>query len=100
MSGDATALDGDIEDLDEVWDTLDTRYNHPEKYIPVALDPIIKFWKYKVYEHAAIRKFYFILRAAMIGVRKACLFHLLIEDQTLPSITARMPLGDWKQWVK
>ncbi len=28
------------------------------------------------------------------------LLHLLINDQTLPSILAKMPLNDWRQWAK
>jgi hypothetical protein len=65
-----------------------------------ALDPIIKFWKYKAYELSAIRKFYSLLRAAMMSARRGRLLHRLINDQTLPSIMARIPLGDWKQWAK
>jgi hypothetical protein len=36
----------------------------------------------------------------MMGARKARLLHRLINNQMLPSIMARMPLGDWKQWAK
>jgi hypothetical protein len=36
----------------------------------------------------------------MLGARKAGLLHRLINDQMLPSILARMPMGDWKQWAK
>ncbi len=49
---------GDIEDLDKVLDTLDTCDNRPEKYTAEALEPDVKFRKYKAYEHAAIREFY------------------------------------------
>jgi hypothetical protein len=91
LSGEAKAMIGDIEGLDEVWDTLDTCYDHPEKYITEALDPVIKFRKDKVNEHAAIREFFYLLRAAMMGARKACLLHRLISDQTLSHIMARMP---------
>jgi hypothetical protein len=52
-------LVGDVEELDKVWDTLDTCYNQPEKYIAEALDPVIKFRKYKVFEDTAIWKFLF-----------------------------------------
>ncbi len=41
------AVVGDIEDLDKVWDTLNTCYNRSEKYITEALDPIIKFQRYQ-----------------------------------------------------
>ncbi len=56
--------------------------------------------KYKAYEHADIREFYSLLRTTLIGARKAQLLLRLINDQTLPGIMARMPLGDWKQWAK
>ncbi len=46
-----------------------TCYNHPEKYIVEVLDPIVKFHRYKVHEHAAIREFYYFLKAAMIGTK-------------------------------
>jgi hypothetical protein len=62
---------GIVEDLNEVWGTLDVCYVCPEKYITEALDPVVKFRKYKAYEHAPIRKFYSLLRAAMIGGRRA-----------------------------
>jgi hypothetical protein len=40
---------GDIEELMEMWKTLDICYNRPEKYIAEASDPIVKFRKYKVF---------------------------------------------------
>jgi hypothetical protein len=33
------ALLGDMEELDKVWEMLDTCYNHPQKYIAEALEP-------------------------------------------------------------
>jgi hypothetical protein len=45
-------------------------------------------------------EFYSLLRAAIMGARKAYLLHRLINYQTLPSIMARMPLGAWKRWAK
>jgi hypothetical protein len=75
---------------------LDTCFHCPEKYIVEALEANIKFKKYKVLEHAAIRKFYSLLRAAMIGVRGVHLLPELINEQMLPGITRCMPPGDWK----
>ncbi len=46
------ALVGDLEELDEVWDTC---YDRPEKYIAVALELIVKFISYKVFGHLAIK---------------------------------------------
>jgi hypothetical protein len=58
----------DIDDLQEIWDTLDTCYDQPEKYIGEALDPIIKFRKYRAFKNGAIRGFYSLLRSNMLGV--------------------------------
>jgi hypothetical protein len=90
----------DIEDMQEVWDTLDTYFDQPEKYILEALDPIVKFRRYRVFDKGAVQEFYSLLKSAMMGARKAGLLHHLITDQTLPGILAKMPVGDWKRWAK
>jgi hypothetical protein len=54
LSGGVKAMVGDIEDLDEVRDTLDTCYDRPEKYIAAALDPIINFCKYKAFRNKGV----------------------------------------------
>ncbi len=64
-------LVNDIDDLREAWNTLDTCFDRPEKYISEALDPVVKFRSYKAFDNGAIREFYSILRAAMMGARKA-----------------------------
>jgi hypothetical protein len=64
-------LVNDIDDLREAWSTLDTCFDQPEKYIAEALDPVIKFRSYKAFDNGAIREFYSLLRAAMMGARKA-----------------------------
>jgi hypothetical protein len=79
-------LVNDIDDLREAWYTLDTCFDRPEKYISEALDPVIRFRSYKAFDSGAIREFYSILRAAMMGARKAGLLRRLINDQTLPGI--------------
>ncbi len=53
-----------------------------------------------MFDNGAIREFYSLLRAAMMGARKARLLHRLVNDQTLPSILAKMPPNDWRQWAK
>jgi hypothetical protein len=93
-------LVNDIDDLREAWNTLDTCFDRPEKYISEALDLVVKFRSYKALDNGAIREFYSILRAAMMGARKAGLFGRLINDQTLPGILAKMPPTDWRQWAK
>ncbi len=42
----------EIEDLQEIWDTLDTCFDRLEKYIAEALDPIVKF------KNGTIREFF------------------------------------------
>jgi hypothetical protein len=89
-------LVNDIDDLREAWNTLDTCFDWPEKYIAEALDPVVKFRGYKAFDNSAIREFYSLLRAAMMGARKAGLLSRLINDQTLPGILAKMPPSDWR----
>jgi hypothetical protein len=86
LVGSMLAMVNAIKDLQEIWDTHDTCYDQPEKYIAKTLDPIIKFRKYRAFENGIIREFYSLLRSAMLGARKAGLLHRLINDQTLPSI--------------
>ncbi len=93
-------LVNDIEDLREAWNTLDMCLDRPEKYIAEALEPIVKFRSYKMFDNGAIREFYSLPRAAMMGARKAGLLHRLINNQTLLSILAKMPPNDWRQWAK
>jgi hypothetical protein len=93
-------LVNDIDDLREAWNTLDTCFDRPEKYISEALDPVVRFRSYKAFDSGAIREFYSILRAAMMGARKAGLLGRLINDQTLPGILAKMPPTDWRQWAR
>jgi hypothetical protein len=90
----------DIDGLREVWDTLNTCYDRPDKYIFEALDPVVKFRAYKPFDSGAIREFYSLLRAAMMGARKAGMLGRLINDQTLPNILGRMPPMDWRQWAR
>jgi hypothetical protein len=79
---------------------LDTCFDRPEKYISEALDPVVKFRSYKAFDNGAIQEFYSILRAAMMGTRKAGLLSHLINDQTLPGILAKILPTDWRQWAK
>jgi hypothetical protein len=74
-------LVNNIANLREAWNTLDTCFDRPEKYIAEALDPVIKFRSYKAFDNSTIREFYSLLRAAMTGARKAGLLSRLINDQ-------------------
>jgi hypothetical protein len=74
-----------IEDLQEIWDMLDTCYGHPKKYIAEALEPIVKYRRYRAIENGAVREFYFLLRSIMVGAKRVGLLRLFISDQTLPS---------------
>jgi hypothetical protein len=100
LASNVRVLVNDIDDLREAWSTLDTCFDRPEKCISEALDPIVKFRSYKVFDSGAIREFYSILRAAMMGARKAGLLGRLVNNQTLPAILAKTPPTDWRQWAK
>ncbi len=100
LASNVKMLVNDIDDLREAWNTLDTCFDRPEKYIAEALDPVVKFRTYRAFDNVAIREFYSLLRAAMMEARKAGLLHRLVNDQTLPSILAKMPPTDWRQWAR
>jgi non-homologous end joining protein Ku len=53
-----------------------------------------------MFDNSAIREFYALLREAMMGAKKAGLLHWLINDQTMPSILAKMLPNDWRQWAR
>ncbi len=71
LASSVKVLVNDIDDLREAWNTLDTCFDRPEKYIAEALEPVVKFRSYKMFDNGAIREFYSLLRAAMMGARKA-----------------------------
>ncbi len=75
LAGSVRMLVNDIDDLREAWNTLDTCFNRPEKYISEALDPIVRFRSYKAFDNGAIREFYSLLRVAMMGARRAGLLN-------------------------
>jgi hypothetical protein len=93
LASSVKVLVNDIEGLREAWDNLDTCFDHPEKYILEAIDPIVKFRSYRAYDNRAMREFYPLQRSAMMEARKVELLCHLINDQTLPGILAKMPSG-------
>jgi hypothetical protein len=99
LRGDALQMVSHPDDLWEMWETLDTCYERPEKYMEEALRPIVDFRRYKVTDSAAVREFYSLLRAAIKGARGIGRLGLLINDQTIPKIMSRMPYTDWKEWA-
>jgi hypothetical protein len=88
-----------LDDLREMWETLDTCYERPEKYMEEALRPIVDFRRYKIADSAAVREFYSLLRAAIKGAKGIGRIGLLINDQTIPRIMSKMPYTDWKEWA-
>jgi hypothetical protein len=99
VKGDAWKMVGHLEDLKEIWDTLEMCYKRPKKYIEEALKPILEFRKYRVYDKGAVREFYSILCAAIKGARAIGKVNLLINDQTVPKIMGKMPFANWKEWA-
>jgi hypothetical protein len=86
-----------LDDLGEMWDTLDTCYKRLEKYMEEALWPILEFRKYKVFDSSAVREFFSVLRAAIKGARSIGRLDLLVNDQTVPRIMGKMPYTDWRE---
>ncbi len=52
--GHVRLLVNDIDDLRKAWNTLDTCFDRPEKYISEALDPVVRFRSYKAFDSVAI----------------------------------------------
>jgi hypothetical protein len=99
LKGDALRMVSHLDDLREMWETLDTCYERPEKYMEEALRPIVDFRRYKVTDSAAVREFYSLLRAAVKGAKGIGRLGFLINDQTIPRIMGKMPYADWKEWA-
>jgi hypothetical protein len=57
IQGDALRMVSHLDDLQEIWETLDTCYERPEKYMEEVLRPIVDFRRYKVTDNAAVREF-------------------------------------------
>jgi hypothetical protein len=92
MKGDRWKMVGHLEDLKDIWETLDTCYERHEKYMEEVLKPILEFRKYRVFNNSAVREFYSILQANGRA-------DLLINDQTIPKIMGKMPFANWKEWT-
>ncbi len=99
LQGDALQMVSHLDDLREMWETLDTCYERLDKYMEEALRPIVDFRRYKISDSAAVREFYSLLRAAIKGARRIGRIELLINDQTIPRIMGKMPHVDWKEWA-
>ncbi len=96
---DALRMVSHLDDLREIWETLDTCFERPEKYMEEVLRPIVEFRRYKVIDSAAVREFYSLLRTAIKGAKGIGRLGLLINDQTIPKIMSKMPYTDWKEWA-
>ncbi len=94
LQGDARQMVGHLDDLYEMWETLDTCYERPDKYAEEALKPIADFRRYKVIDSVAVREFYSLVRAAIKEARRIGRVELLVNDQTIPKIMSRMPPSD------
>jgi hypothetical protein len=99
VKGDALRMVSHLDDLREIWDTLDTCFERPEKYMEEAIRPIVEFRKYKAADSSAVREFYSVLRVAIKGARSIGRLSLLINDQTVPRIMSKMPYAHWKEWA-
>jgi hypothetical protein len=99
IKGEAHKKVSHLDDLGEMWDTLDTCYERPETYMEEALRPILEFRKYRVFDSSAVREFYSILRAAIKGAKSIGRLDLLVNHQMVPRIMGKMPYTDWREWA-
>jgi hypothetical protein len=99
LKGEASQMVSHLDDLQEIWETLDTCYERPSKYAEEALRPIVEFRKYRAFDSTAVREFYSLVRAAIRGARKIGRTELLLNDQTIPQIMSKMPPFDWREWA-
>ncbi len=54
IKGDALRMVSHLDDLQEMWETLDTCFKRPEKYMEEVLRPVVEFRQYKVADSAAV----------------------------------------------
>jgi hypothetical protein len=99
IKGDALRMVSHLDDLWEIWETLDTCFERPEKYMEEVLRPTVEFKKYRATDSSAVREFYSLLRAAIKGAKGIGRLSLLVNDQTIPKIMGKMPHTDWKEWA-
>jgi hypothetical protein len=99
LKGDALQTVSHLDDLQEMWETLDTCFERPEKYMEEALRPIVDFRRNRINDSAAVREFYSLLRTAIKWAKGIGRIGLLINDQTVPKIMSKMPYTDWKEWA-
>jgi hypothetical protein len=94
IKGDALRMVSHLDDLQEIWEMLDTCFERPERYMEEVLRPIVEFRRYKVTDSAVVREFYSLLRAAIKGAKGIGRLGLLVNDQTIPRIMGKMPYTD------
>ncbi len=82
VKGDALRMVSHLDDLQKIWDTLDTCFERPEKYMEEALRPIVEFRKYKAADSYAVREFYSLLRAAIKGAKGIGRLSLLMNSDS------------------
>ncbi len=70
VKGDALRMVSHLDDLQEIWDTLNTCFERLEKYMEEALRPIVEFRRYKATDNGAVREFYSTLRSQQLRGRR------------------------------
>jgi hypothetical protein len=98
VSGDAQKMIGNVEDLAEIWDTLETCYERQEKYVTEAPKAILEFRRYRMCDNITVWELYSLLRATIKSTRTVGHLRLLINDQRIPRIVGKMLHAEWKQW--
>jgi hypothetical protein len=83
MKEDVRKMVGNVENLNEIWETMDTCYERPEKYITEPLGQVVEFQKYKVADSSAVRDCYSLLMTAILGGK--AVGHLRMFKMKTPS---------------
>jgi 5-methylthioribose kinase len=90
---------GNVEDLAEIWDTLETCYERQEKYVTEAPKAVLEFFRrYRMFDNKTVWELYSLLRATIKSTRTVGHLRLLINDQRISRIVGKMLHAEWKQW--
>jgi hypothetical protein len=93
------ALVGDVEELNKMWDMLDTCYDQPKKY---KAEPLNQLSSCERTDSLKKPQFENITPSSdqCDGARGVNLLGKLINEQTLTGTMSSVHKGGWKQWTK
>ncbi len=87
-----------IKSFSEIWQTMDTYYERPDKNIAEAQKPLV-ISEHEVADSAVVRDFFLLLRVAIFESKAVGHLKKLINTQTLLSIMGKILAADCEQWA-